>query len=178
MRQTDSGLYLWKEQEFKIVQKKYDPPKNEKESGSYFFNYFEFLLLSEAAVCQSQLIFLDSPFTWGEQYLRRVVMERSGTGGEWTGGEPALLQYLSPLIPLSSASALLWYSPVPLSSSTALIWSRSHLVLLSSGTAFLRYHSPPVPLSSGEALLEEQYLGRTVMEETVSIWGHCHICFD
>ena len=38
------------------------PPKNEK---SNFFNYFEFLLLSEieAAVCQSQLIFLDSPFT-------------------------------------------------------------------------------------------------------------------
>ena len=35
-------------------------PKNEKESGLYFFNYFEFLLLS--AVFQSQLIFLDSPF--------------------------------------------------------------------------------------------------------------------
>ena len=37
------------------------PPKNEKESGSYFFNYFEFLLLSEieAAVCQSQLITCD-----------------------------------------------------------------------------------------------------------------------
>ena len=35
-----------------------------KKSGSYFFNYFEFLLLSEieATVCQSQLIFLDSPF--------------------------------------------------------------------------------------------------------------------
>ena len=44
--------------------KKYDPPKNE--SGSYFFNYFEFLLLSEieATVCQSLLIFLDSPFTF------------------------------------------------------------------------------------------------------------------
>ena len=41
------------------------PPKNEKESGSYFFNYFEYLLLSEieADVCQSQLIFLDSPFS-------------------------------------------------------------------------------------------------------------------
>ena len=37
-----------------------------KESGSYFFNYFEFLLLSEieAAVCQSQLIILDSPFIY------------------------------------------------------------------------------------------------------------------
>ena len=32
--------------------------------GSYFLNCFEFLLLSEmeAAVCQSQLIFIDSPF--------------------------------------------------------------------------------------------------------------------
>ena len=41
------------------------PPKNEKESGSQFFNYFEFLLFSEieASVCQSQLIFLDSPFS-------------------------------------------------------------------------------------------------------------------
>ena len=40
------------------------PPKNEKESGSYFFNYFEFLLLSEiqATVCQNQLKFPDSPF--------------------------------------------------------------------------------------------------------------------
>ena len=32
--------------------------------GSYFFNYFEFLLLSviQGAVCQSQLKFPDSPF--------------------------------------------------------------------------------------------------------------------
>ena len=42
---TDSSLYLWKEQ---LKLKKYDPPpKNGKLSGSYFFNYFEFLLLPE-----------------------------------------------------------------------------------------------------------------------------------